>query len=119
MAVQARPAVDFVREQLAARHAGEAFVLMHSVVWQYIAAEEQEAITARMHAAAAQATAASPLAWLRFEPPRPDLRVALRCTLWPGGVDALLAEAHPHGAWVHWQGPGAGTDTATVAASPA
>ena len=118
-AVQARQAVDFVREQLAARHAGEAFVLMHSVVWQYIAAEEQEAITARMHAAAAQATAASPLAWLRFEPPRPDLRVALRCTTWPGGVDALLAEAHPHGAWVHWQGPGAGTDTATVAASPA
>jgi hypothetical protein len=117
--LQTRQAADFVREQLAARREGEAFVLMHSVVWQYIDALEQQAITARMHAAAAQASAASPLAWLRFEPPRPDLRVELRCTTWPGGHDVLLAECHPHGASVHWRAPGAGTGAATVAASPA
>jgi hypothetical protein len=117
--LQTRQAADFVREQLAARREGEAFVLMHSVVWQYIDALEQQAITARMHAAAAQASAASPLAWLRFEPPRPDLRVELRCTTWPGGHDVLLAECHPHGASVHWRAPGAGAGMATVAASPA
>jgi hypothetical protein len=101
-AVQPLRAGDFVREQLAARHPGEAFVLMHSVVWQYIAADEQAAITALMHEAGEQATAQSPLAWLRFEPPKPDLAVDLRCTTWPGGHDLRLAEAHPHGAWVRW-----------------
>lgn len=113
-AVQPLHAGDFVRAQLAARQAGEAFVLMHSVVWQYIAADEQAAITAQMHEAGAQATPESPLAWLRFEPPKPDLRVELRCATWPGGEDLRLAEAHPHGAWVHWM-PG----TAAVAASAA
>ncbi len=87
---------------------------MHSVVWQYIAADEQAAITAQMHEAGAQATAQSPLAWLRFEPPKPDLRVELRCTTWPGGHDERLAEAHPHGAWVRWL-PAAGL----AGASPA
>ncbi len=114
-AVQARRAGDFVREQLATRRPGEAFVLMHSVVWQYIAADEQAAITAQMQAAGAAATAHTPLAWLRFEPPRPDLRVTLRCTTWPGGDDRLLAEAHPHGAWVQWLPSPAGP--AGVAAS--
>jgi hypothetical protein len=118
-AVQARQAADFVREQLALRRAGEAFVLMHSVVWQYIAAAEQADIQAQMQAAGANATAASPVAWLCFEPlPGPSLHVALRCTTWPGGEDRLLAEAHPHGAWVHWRAD-AGLPAAGVAASAA
>lgn len=115
--VQRLQAAEFVRRQLAARHDGEAFVLMHSVVWQYIAADEQAEIAAQMQAAGARATAASPLAWLRFEPPRPELRVELRATTWPGGEDHLLAEAHPHGAWVRWlHGP---ADAPAVAASAA
>ena len=101
--VQRRSAADFVREQLACRPAGAAWVLMHSVVWQYIDAAERVDIRDRMHAAAAAATAAAPLAWLRFEPPRADLRVELRCRLWPGGQDTLLAVCHPHGTWVQWQ----------------
>jgi hypothetical protein len=112
-AVQTRRAADFVREQLAQHRVGEAFVLMHSVVWQYIGAAEQADICAQMQAAGAGATAASPVAWLRFEPTQPQLQVSLRCTTWPGGHDTLLAEAHPHGAWVHWRAPG------PVAASPA
>ncbi len=111
--VQALPAADFVRAQLAQRRACEAFVLMHSVVWQYIGGAEQADIRAQMHAAGAKATAASPVAWLRFEPPQPQLQVELRCTVWPGGHDTLLAEVHPHGAWVHWRAP------RPVAASPA
>lgn len=111
--VQALRAADFVRGQLAQRRRGEVFVLMHSVVWQYIAPAEQADIRAQMQAAGATATAEAPVAWLRFEPPRPQLQVELRCTTWPGGVDERLAEAHPHGAWVHWQ------PMAPVAASPA
>ena len=111
--LHAQRAAHFVRAQLTQRRTGEAFVLMHSVVWQYIAADEQADIAAQMQAAGAQATADAPLAWLRFEPPRPQLAVDLRCTTWPGGVDELLAEAHPHGSAVHWRAPGA------MAASPA
>ncbi len=106
--IHAQRAGDFVRAQLAQRSEradnGEAFVLMHSVVWQYIAPEEQADITAQMQAAGAAATAAAPLAWLRFEPPMPDLRVELRLKTWPGGEDRLLARCHPHGAQVEWLG---------------
>lgn len=103
--VRVRPqrAADFVREQLQQRRPGATWVLMHSVVWQYIPAAEQADIEAQMQAAGAAATAASPVAWLRFEPPRPDLRMELRCRIWPKGEDRLLALCHPHGARIEWQ----------------
>ena len=101
--VKRQRAADFVREQLAARPVGATWVLMHSVVWQYIDAGERDDILAQMDAAAALATTTAPLAWLRFEPPKADLRVELRCRVWPGGQDLLLAVCHPHGAWVQWQ----------------
>ena len=101
--VQPLRAAAFVRQQLASRPAGHAGVLMHSVVWQYIDAAEQADITQQMQQAGAAATAQAPLAWLRFEPPRPDQGVELRCRIWPGGADELLAVCHPHATWVHWQ----------------
>ena len=101
--VQAQTAAAFVAAQLQAPQPGVATVLMHSVVWQYIDAAEQAAISASVQAAAAQATAAAPLAWLRLEPPDAAGGVELRCSLWPGGADTLLASAHPHGAWVAGQ----------------
>lgn len=101
--VKRQRAADFVREQLAARPVGATWVLMHSVVWQYIDEGERAAILAHLDAAAALATPASPLAWLSFEPPKADLRVELRCRVWPGGQDTLLAVCHPHGVWVQWQ----------------
>ncbi len=103
--VQALGAADFLRQQLARRLPGHCTVLMHSVVWQYIAADEQADIHAQMDEAATSATAAAPLAWLRFEPPAPDLRVELRCRVWPEGADTLLAHCHPHGARIDWVAP--------------
>ncbi len=103
VSISALRGADFVRQQLGQRRAGTAWVLMHSVVWQYIPGAEQADITAQMHAAGAAATSTSPLAWLRFEPPRADLRVELRCRVWPGGEDRLLAVCHPHGTRVEWQ----------------
>jgi len=104
--VQAQQASAFVATQLQAPRDGLATVLMHSVVWQYLGAAEQAAITASVQAAAARATARAPLAWLRLEPPNAEGGVELRCQVWPGGDDRLLASAHPHGAWVKGSGPG-------------
>jgi len=102
VSVRSQRAAAFVRERLLERRPGAAWVLMHSVVWQYIPAAEQADISAQMEAAGVAATASTPLAWLRFEPPRPDLRIELRCRLWPGGEDRLLAICHPHGAKIEW-----------------
>ena len=105
VAVQPLPAALFADAALRNLQPGAATVLMHSVVWQYIQPQEQHAILHSLDAAGQRATAAAPLAWLRLEPPRADLTVELRCRLWPGGADTLLATAHPHGASVHWLAP--------------
>ena len=84
---------------------GRATVVMHSIAFQYFPAETQARVTAHMAAQGALATASAPLAWLRYE-----LDVAagagspptLRLQSWPGGMDRLLAHAHPHGASVRW-----------------
>ena len=76
---------------------------MHSVVWQYIAGAEQADIQQQMELAGQTATSKAPVAWLRMEPLKAGLRVELRCRIWPGGQDELLALCHPHGAWVKWQ----------------
>jgi hypothetical protein len=100
--VEAGRAADFVARQLAAPAPGLTRVLMHSVVWQYIDAAEQQQIARSVADAARQATAASPLAWLRFEPIDTPVDFELRCTVWPGGEEQRLARLHPHGAWVEW-----------------
>jgi hypothetical protein len=101
--VEALAAAAFVARELAAPPPGCATVVMHSVVWQYIPAAEQAAITASIEAAGARASAAAPLAWLRFEPLAGDGHVELRCRYWPAGADHLLARCHPHGGHIVWQ----------------
>lgn len=104
VAVEAMSAVQFVARELHAPNAGRTTVLMHSVVWQYMAADEQQQIRQTIEAAGRRASHEAPLAWLRFEPPRPDVRMQLRCQIWPGGDDELLAHCHPHGAAIEWLG---------------
>ena len=91
--VQAAHAADFVRQQLTQRLPGQALVLMHSVVWQYIPHAEQDDIRAQMAAAGSAATADAPLAWLRFEPPALDLAMELRCRFWPRSVGGRSSPA--------------------------
>ena len=83
---------------------GATTVLLHSVVWQYIAAPTRARIEAHIQALGAQATADSPLAWLTFEPPIDALspKMDVRLRLWPGEVDVLLGQVHPHGNQVAW-----------------
>lgn len=107
IAVQRAHAADFVAAQLQQRRTDAVFVLYHSIVWQYIAAEEQQRITAAMQAAGAAASAHSPVAWLRFEPGRAKDGADLTLTLWDGssagGREERLGTGDYHGRWMRWE----------------
>lgn len=100
--VVAKPASAFLKAELAHARLGTTTVLMHSVVWQYLGDEEQRLIFTQLESAGQRATANAPLAWVRFEPPAADGHVELRCRIWPGRGDKLLARCHPHGSRIEW-----------------
>lgn len=87
---------------------GHLTVLFHSVMWQYLPAADQEAVSARIEQLGAAASAGRPFAHLRLEPLRRtpeaehDFLVAL--TSWPGdGERRILGDAHPHGVPATWE----------------
>lgn len=86
---------------------GAVTVLWHSIMWQYLSADDQAAVRAGIDALGAQARADSPLAHLMLEPQRraPDSPVefTVRARCWPGGDDTLLAVCSPHGPPVTWE----------------
>lgn len=104
IAVARMKAGAFVTQQLQNRPPDAAFVLYHSIVWQYIPGAEQRAIVRAMKQAGAKATEAAPLAWLRFEPGECADGADLTLTLWPGGETVRLAEGDYHGRWIRWLG---------------
>lgn len=99
-------AADWVEQRLQEpQETGVTRVLFHSIVWQYIPPEGRARIEAAMDAAGAHATTERPLAWIMVETNRQTFRHELRTRFWPGGeAEALLGEAHAHGAWVEWYG---------------
>lgn len=98
-------AADFVEAELARpQEAGTTRVLMHSIVWQYVPADQQARITAAMEAAGARATPERPLAWIALEANRVLHLHELVVRYWPGGGEpVMLGRAHPHGASIDWQ----------------
>lgn len=99
-------AADFLEDRLGEpQPEGTTRVLMHSVVWQYIPAGERERIVALMEAAGNRADETTPLAWVSLEANRDTHRHELTVRYWPGGDNwQQLATAHPHGAWIEWEG---------------
>lgn len=102
--VEAADALPWVQRALAAKREGQATVLYHSVMWQYLPQATRDALREAITAAGAHATHDAPLAWLAFEPPNADAHMQLTLTLWPGGTPRTLARVHPHGAWIEWIG---------------
>lgn len=100
--VEPADAADWVEARLTDPAPGEATVLFHSIVWQYLAAEKQRRIAAAIQRAGEQASANAPFAWLRMEPAPDSRHCELRLTLWPPGQDRLLAHADFHGRWIRW-----------------
>lgn len=97
-------AADFVEAELAKPQApGTTRMLMHSIVWQYVPADQQARVTAAMETAGAQATADTPLAWVMVEADRSVHRHKLTVRYWPGEAEQVqLTWSHPHGADVEW-----------------
>jgi hypothetical protein len=83
---------------------GVAAVVFHSIVMQYLGESGRANLIDVLSEAGAEATTEAPLAWLRFEPSRPDGggRFLVTLTTWPGGNERVLAESHPHGPPVRW-----------------
>ncbi len=97
-------AADFVEAELAkTQQAGTTRVLMHSIVWQYVPADQQARVTAAMEAAGARATPERPLAWVSLEANRVLHIHEMTVRYWPGGEEPeVVTRAHPHGAWIGW-----------------
>ncbi|MET0179893.1 MAG: DUF2332 domain-containing protein [Novosphingobium sp.] len=97
-------AADFVEAALARPQAeGVTRVLLHSIVWQYVPADQRARVTAAMAAAGARASAGRPLAWVAVETNRATHVHELTVQHWPGGEQRVqLGVAHAHGAWIEW-----------------
>ena len=97
-------AADWLEDRLALEpERGVTRVVMHSVAFQYFDPDSQKRVTERIEAVGERASAAAPLAWLRFEKEPGENRHSLRLRTWPGG-EQLLAWTHPHGRSVQWLG---------------
>lgn len=99
---------EFVREVLARpRQSGATRAMFHSIMWQYMPATTQTAITAAFEAAGAGASPDEPIAWISLETDPATFRHELKVRYWDGGSNdgetTLLAHAHPHGAWIEWE----------------
>ena len=105
--VRKQDAGEFVAEMLAEpQPEGTCRAMFHSIMWQYIPTETQEAITAAFDEAGAKATRERPLGWVSLETDPATFRHELKVRYWDGsegnGEPTLLSFAHPHGAWVEW-----------------
>ncbi len=105
--VERSSAGDFVDEVLRERRPGEVTVIYHSIMWLYVPEEERERITEAISAAGRQATAESPLAWLRMEFVDGE-KAALWLDYWPDHHTEhrreKLAHCHYHGTTIEWFG---------------
>lgn len=101
-------AADWVEAKLAQRPTGQLTVVYHSIFYQYPPDATRARIETAIRSAGADATPATPLAWLRFEPeaalggPMTSARCLLDVIAWPGGTHRVLAEVDPHGRKVTW-----------------
>ena len=98
-------AADWTEQRFGGR-SGMTSVLMHSVAMQYFPPASRERIVRHLRGVGARASAAAPVAWLRFEIAGDQAtRPTLTLTLWPGGAEQVLATASAHGHWIDWHPP--------------
>lgn len=106
--VRAQDAATFV-ESIDLR-AGQLTVLWHSVMWQYVPADQQARVRDHLAGLGARATATAPLAHLYAEPvrrtPGADREFLVCLERWPGGGEReVLGQMAPHGLPTTWEEP--------------
>lgn len=110
--IRAIGAAAWIEHELSRARPGEALVVYHSIVMQYISKAERARFRALLANAGERASSRSPLAWLAMEPHRvgESFEYQLTLTIWPGGrEERLAARVHPHGhaaTWTLGLGPG-------------
>lgn len=105
LGVEALPASVFLDRELAEAAPGAATVVWHSVVRQYLGAQERATVDRLLAEAGARATEDAPLFRLSLEPERrvqSTFRFLVQLTAWPGGEQRTLAECLGHGPPVLW-----------------
>lgn len=93
--VDREPAASWTKRMLSEPMSGQATVLYHSIVSQYLSDEERDTFHANIQAAGEWATKEAPLAWLRMEPG--GERADVHLTTWPGGETRHIARVGYHG----------------------
>ncbi|ANK83576.1 MAG: hypothetical protein TEF_17575 [Rhizobiales bacterium NRL2] len=94
-------AVDWIGASLQRRPKDRTTVIFHSIFWQYLPHESQQALRSAIEVTGDLAEADAPLAWVRMEPWREDpWKAALYVNLWPGGETRVLAHCDYHGRWI-------------------
>jgi len=93
-------AVAWLEAQLSSSTPGPATVVFHFVVMPYLSPQARERVGELLREAGSRATSGAPVAWLRMEPGGEHADV--RLTVWPGGVERLIATAAFHGPPVRW-----------------
>ncbi|MGC4943157.1 DUF2332 domain-containing protein [Kribbella sp. DT2] len=103
--VRRENAVSFLRNLELSE--GHVTVVWHSVMWQYLTADDRIVADAAIAGLGERATATTPLARLCLEPMRrtPDAPYEFLIVLqtWPGGVRRVLGHAAPHGLPAVWE----------------
>jgi hypothetical protein len=93
--IDREPAASWTKRMLSEPMPGQATVIYHSIVSQYLSDEERGAFHANIQSAGERATKEAPLAWLRMEPG--GERADAHLTTWPGGETRHLARVGYHG----------------------
>ncbi len=93
--VDREPAAPWTKQVLSEPTPGQATVLYHSIVSQYLSDEERGAFHDNVQAAGERATEEAPLAWLRMEPG--GERADVHLTTWPRGETRHIARVGYHG----------------------
>lgn len=96
-------AAEFVESQLANRPDNTAFVLMHSVVWQYLPQSTQDKITKSLHQHGKKAGTSNPVFWLQLEGfGGKEPAASLLLDSWPDHRQIKLANSCFHASWIEF-----------------
>jgi hypothetical protein len=94
---------DWAVRKLAERTPGMATVIYHSLAAQYFSPSTRAIFEGAIRQAGENASADTPVAWLRMEMIDAKNYPELRLTTWPGGMDRRIGFAQPHGAYAQWE----------------